>query len=199
MWVVNVGLSEAKESVHLEFYPEIQAIDQKLLDDMEVVREICSLGLSIRTDTAINLRQPLAKAVTNLENTDLVEIIKKELNVKSIEIQKELPDSSNLISKAQGEWFVALDIEISPELREEGMVNEITRVLQNARKTNGFKMGELVKMQYYTDNQDLQTIFENNKEIIAQTVSSSELNFVNGLVGEELKIKGGKVVLVIRI
>ena len=52
-------------------------------------------------------------------------------------------------------------------------------------------------MQYYTDNQDLQTIFENNKEVITQTVSAGELNFVEGLVGEELKIKGGKVVLVI--
>lgn len=195
--VVNVGLSEAKESIHLEFYPEIKAIDLKLLVDMDVVREICSLGLSIRTDTAINLRQPLAKAITNLENLDLVEIIKKELNVKTIEVQKALLDQSNLVSKTQGGWFVALDTELSPELKEEGMVNEITRVLQNARKTNGFKMGELVKMQYFTDNQDLQTILEKNNEVISQTVSASELNFVDGLTGEELKIKGGKVVLVI--
>jgi len=191
--VVNADLEEAKESIHLEFYPKTEQIDQKLLDDMEVVREICSLGLSIRTDTTINLRQPLSKAVTNLNNPDLIEIIMKELNVKNIEFNQTAPDQPNLILKTQGDWFVALDTTLTEELKEEGMVNEITRVLQNTRKTNGFKMGELVKIQYFTENTDLKNIFDRNLELILKVVSASQIEFVANLQSEELKIKGGKI------
>src|SRR3990167_3019293 len=37
------GASGEKESVHLESWPEVGVVDEKLLEDMKVVREVVSL------------------------------------------------------------------------------------------------------------------------------------------------------------
>lgn len=86
-------LKDAKESVHLEDYPkpDESLIDLKLIDDMEVMLEVVSLGRSLRKDSKIKVRQPL-KGILVLprnnnekllleENTD---VIKEELNVKEV-------------------------------------------------------------------------------------------------------------------
>ena len=56
----GVGRGE-KESVHLEEWPSLQwnLLDKKLLEEMEEVRKIVSLGLEARAKAGIKVRQPL--------------------------------------------------------------------------------------------------------------------------------------------
>ena len=77
----------AKESVHLEDYSEGESelLNDTLLSDMKKVREICSLGLTIRDTRRIKVRQPLAKAFVSISDPAMQEIIQGELNVKEIE------------------------------------------------------------------------------------------------------------------
>jgi isoleucyl-tRNA synthetase len=51
------------ESIHLEHLPVYsdKYIDKKLLDEIEIVRRIISLGLFIRSKNKIAVKQPLAK------------------------------------------------------------------------------------------------------------------------------------------
>ncbi|MCA9599813.1 MAG: isoleucine--tRNA ligase [Myxococcales bacterium] len=62
--VVGPKLASAKESVHLESYPEADAavIDEALSREMAAVREVVSLGLSVRTANKLKVRQPLSRA-----------------------------------------------------------------------------------------------------------------------------------------
>jgi len=87
-------LPGAPESVHLAGYPEAHAdrIDEKLLDDMGLVREAVTLGLSARRAENVKVRQPLALCELVAANASDVEalrthlpIVMEELNIKAIE------------------------------------------------------------------------------------------------------------------
>ncbi len=85
------------ESVHLCDFPtaDPSAIDAHLSTQMNLVREIASLGLSARMGAKLKVRQPLAKVEVILADAgqqawleDHAAIICKELNVKRLEFSK---------------------------------------------------------------------------------------------------------------
>jgi len=118
-----------QESVHLQDWPkyEEKLIDNNLEEKMVLLREIVEKGHSQRKEAGIKLRQPLAKfEIRNSKfeiNDDLLKLIKDELNVKEVEVKI-----------GDGEIRVELDINITPELKEEGEAREIIRKIQEARK-----------------------------------------------------------------
>lgn len=79
-----------RESVHLEYFPEFArtAVSQTLQADMKRAREIITLGLALRGQKKIRVRQPLA-SITIGESIDAYfqEIIREELNVKEVKIE----------------------------------------------------------------------------------------------------------------
>ena len=91
--VVRAGLSSARESVHLENYPVPQrdSIDEALALEMAAVREVVSLGLSVRTANKLKVRQPLSRADVVFNDRDALarlqahrELIAEELNVHEV-------------------------------------------------------------------------------------------------------------------
>jgi isoleucyl-tRNA synthetase len=91
--VVRAGAPGARESVHLEDWPEArtEAIDEALSRKMQVVRELVSIGLRARTDAKIKVRQPLRTATLLLNDerdadlvTSAVDAIREELNVLEV-------------------------------------------------------------------------------------------------------------------
>jgi isoleucyl-tRNA synthetase len=87
----------APESVHHCAWPEADeaagagAIDQTLLDQMALARQIASLGLGARGSANIKVRQPLARALAHVGqgrkadlSPELAAIVVDELNVKSL-------------------------------------------------------------------------------------------------------------------
>ncbi len=91
----------APESVHHCAWPEADeaTIDQSLLDQMDLARRIASLGLGARGNANIKVRQPLARALVHVGQSDsvfqrelsaeLTAIVVDELNVKSLEFVAE--------------------------------------------------------------------------------------------------------------
>jgi isoleucyl-tRNA synthetase len=91
--VVRPTMPGAKTSVHLTDFPEVVAsfVDEGLAEEMRAVREIVSLGLSVRTAQKLRVRQPLARADVVLNDGSLVErlegykeLIREELNVHKL-------------------------------------------------------------------------------------------------------------------
>jgi isoleucyl-tRNA synthetase len=87
--------ARAAESVHLCNYPtgDVSAVDESLSSQMNLVREIASLGRSARNEANLKVRQPLAKVEVVLADTthqrwleEHVALIADELNVKVVEI-----------------------------------------------------------------------------------------------------------------
>ena len=88
---------------------------------------------------------------------------------------------------------VVLDIELTPELIEEGFVRELISKIQNLRKDSGFEVQNHIEM-YYSDNEKLAEIIERNKEQIADETLADLVTAGEGeneldINGEKLKVK----------
>ncbi len=77
--VKRPGGAAVRESVHMEDYPEADTsrIDRSLSEEMATVRDIVSLGLRVRTNHKLKVRQPLARAEIILSHPDVEERIAK--------------------------------------------------------------------------------------------------------------------------
>lgn len=123
-------------SVHLAAWPKLEARDSdgKVIFDMSIARMIVSLGLEKRNKENIKVRQPLQMASTRIRDMKkylpeaYFEIIKDELNVKEFNIEY----VEDLVMTE-----VYLDTNITQELREEGIVRDMIRVIQDERKKVG--------------------------------------------------------------
>jgi len=91
---VAVQGSEVPESVHLCDYPvaDTQVVDVALSEQMNLVREITSLGRQARSGAELKVRQPLAKVEVILADSthqawleSHAGLIAEELNVKAVE------------------------------------------------------------------------------------------------------------------
>ena len=96
--LVRTQLTDSPQSVHLCDWPnaEEQLIDNELLEQMSLVRQIVALGRSARAAEKIKVRQPLAEVELILADSekarilsDYIELIKQELNVKNVEFVTE--------------------------------------------------------------------------------------------------------------
>ncbi|MCM3626428.1 isoleucine--tRNA ligase [Paenibacillus glycanilyticus] len=86
----NLG---GESSVHLANYPvaDEAAIDETLERDMDSAKQIVELARNVRNETGIKTRQPLSELIVSLDRdfavTEYEDIIKDEINVKSIVVQ----------------------------------------------------------------------------------------------------------------
>jgi isoleucyl-tRNA synthetase len=90
---VSAGVARAAESVHLDRFPvcEEPVIDQRLVEETRAVRDIVSLGLSVRTANKLKVRQPLERADVVFNDGALMQrldaykaLIQEELNVHEV-------------------------------------------------------------------------------------------------------------------
>ncbi len=164
-------------SVHLEMWPIAEKVDTDLLTSMKVVRELASKGLEARMITKINVRQPLktlrVKSAEQL-SAQLIELIKDEVNVKEVTFGTPI------------ETDVQLDVVITPDLKEEGMVRELIRAIQDLRKEKGLSVNDVVALAVETDGVGRKFIEDNEKQLKA-TCTISDIKFGN-VMGEAITI-----------
>ena len=147
------------ESIHLKDWPESDSANQLVLDEMATVRSYVNEGLALRAKAGLKVRQPLL-SITVPSCSDVVdqdEILEEELNVKEVIL---------------GGNSVAIDENITPELKREGQMREIIRFVQSARKKAGLQVDDRIILSLKTDDKALQkAIDENQKTIYAETLT----------------------------
>ncbi|MGI6423057.1 MAG: isoleucine--tRNA ligase [Candidatus Dojkabacteria bacterium] len=182
---VYATLEADLESVHLEDFPSVDesVLDSKVVEDMKVVREICSIGLNIRDEQKLKVRQPLTKAYVPVKDEILLDIVKGELNVKEAIYANEEVEGSGYVSARVGDVFTTLDTNITEELKEEGLLNEITRGLQVARKEAGCRAGEFVSLKYVVEDNELADMLEKNVKYLEKVGFFSTFERVESIEG----------------
>lgn len=170
MLVASVD-KKALESVHLTDYPEVGEINQELLNTMANVRQVVSNGQALRVAEGLKLRQPLSEVQIKGAKFDneMTAVISEELNVLKVTYTDKLEKSWP--KQLDKDIEVALDKNISSELKKEGLYNELVRMLQNARKNAGLKMGELVTVKFYSTDEDVDKLFKETSERLKSDVS----------------------------
>lgn len=170
------------ESVHLLDWPKVGHVNELVVKDMETVREYVNQALSLRAKEKIKIRQPLASVtVPSLgEFVNFEDILTEELNVKKV---------------VQGDEL-ALDFTITPELHREGLMREVIRHVQAARKAAGLNVDDRIELQLATKSAQLsEAIDEHSKTIAEETLAKRITEVQDGYVttvsveGEELHIR----------
>ncbi len=167
---------EDEESVHLTKWPEISQKSkveiEKLLEEMQVVRDLCTVGNALRKKSNIPLRQPLAFFFVTEDLTDeFKEIIKDELNVKAVE---------------KG-TVIIFDERITPELKAEGDYREFVRGVQELRKKAGLTPSDRVTVTLSANAEPLvrQFMEDFKKTVLADKVVFTENDGEKVKTGED--------------
>jgi isoleucyl-tRNA synthetase len=154
-----------KESVHLQDWPEAdeKAIDEKLLADMLRARQIVEMGLAARDEAKVKVRQPLQYLRYEAKELgeELEQIVAEELNVKEVKWTEQIQHKPDRMLKEDGELRVALNLEMTEELKLEGLLRETTRGINNLRKKQGLTINDKVSLTYKTDGAELKKLFAN--------------------------------------
>ncbi len=147
------------ESVHLCDYPEIdkELIDKTLEKDMEKIRVITSLALAERSCAGIKVRQPLnelrIKDYELKDKEELLQLIKDEVNVKQAVFDNKL------------EKEVEIDTEITPELREEGIIRNCFRQIQIIRQKSKLFPFDKIIICFQGESSIIELLKKNEKQI----------------------------------
>ncbi len=122
-------------SVHLAPWPDFKFGGPEVISYMRKVREVASLALEARSRAGIKVRQPLSKlSVKDLNIPQVfIELIQDEVNVKEV------------VANPHLETEVLLDTNLTPELLEEGRVRDAIRAVQEWRKEQNLKPGEVAQ------------------------------------------------------
>jgi isoleucyl-tRNA synthetase len=160
------------ESVHLRDWPKASHANELALDRMAYVREVINEGLSQRAAAKIKIRQPLSKVTVEGADTVLAEdaaelsqIILEELNVKE------------WVATGAGDKKVTMDLKLTPALKREGMMREVVRNVQNARKQADLNVDDRIKLSFSTTNENLRKAVDEHLKVIAEETLAESIEF----------------------
>ena len=187
------NLTGDNESIHLKDWLPAGEIDNSMLRDMNALRTAVNDGLSKRASEVIKVRQPLASVkLINTISQDtsaevaqfLIDIAKDELNVKSVEI---VTDSESQSAQPS----VVYDLTITPELKREGLMREIVRHVQSARKQAGLQIDDRIVLSISSDDSEISQAVNAFADVIKSETLAVELNSViNESEKYDAKIEG---------
>ena len=172
------NLTGDNESIHLKDWLPAGEIDNSMLRDMNALRTAVNDGLSKRASEGIKVRQPLASVkLINTISQDtsaevaqfLIDITKDELNVKSVEI---VTDSESESAQPS----VVYDLTITPELKREGLMREIVRHVQSARKQAGLQIDDRIVLSISSDDSEISQAVDAFADVIKAETLAVELN-----------------------
>jgi len=173
-------------SIHLSDFPETSEFDPQILEETQKVREAIAFALKLRNEQNIKVKQPLAALYLQKSFEKYSEynpIILEELNIKKI------------VYRGEGELNApaALELEMTPELFDEGIYREILRHCQVLRKKAGFAVTDRVVLAFETKSEKIRSVIDSYAGDIARETLSEIGEIENPAMKKEIELAAGKV------
>ncbi|MGC8981754.1 MAG: class I tRNA ligase family protein [Minisyncoccia bacterium] len=165
-------------SVHLERFEKQKDLTKKekeILENMRLAREIASILLMLRKTNGIKVRQPLKDAYIGRKlDPEYLELVKEEANVKDIFIG-EPKNKEDYFENRKG-IYVWLNKNITPELKEEGIINDFIRYIQDLRQDLDLipQKKAIVSVEA---NKNLEEILRKDKKTIIKNTNLIDISF----------------------
>ena len=194
------NLTGDNESIHLKDWLTAGAVNDQVLADMSRTRELINNGLSLRMkqdehQVSIKVRQPLqCAAYAGVKLTDYYEqIMAEELNVKEIRwiesLDEHLADYDVTEGVIKPESWVEISKHLTPELKREGLIREVIRHVQSARKKAGLQVDDRIELAIFSADTEITQAINTFAEVITTETLAVKLDStVNDVEKYDVKI-----------
>jgi len=151
------------------------------MNDMDTVREYVNQGLSLRAKAGLKVRQPLASvSVPALWKHFYCEpILRDELNVKEVKVSAE----------------VAIDEKLTPELKREGLMREVIRHVQSARKAAGLNVDDRIALSLSSEDDELVNAINEHEQTIMDETLATQMVEHDLSFAQSVKVEGSDLVI----
>jgi isoleucyl-tRNA synthetase len=163
--------------VHLLDWPKVGHLDDLLLEEMAEVRRYVNEALAVRAKEGVKVRQPLQSVTIPHAGkiVDFTDILTEELNVKEVFVVQDAE--------------LSLDLKISPQLHREGLMREVIRQVQNARKQAGLNVDDRIVLTLQTGSTELADAVTEHTDTILQEVLATQLRIDSGDVPADSAVR----------
>ncbi len=190
----------SRESVHLEDWPAAGQVNGIAMKNMATVRQAITVGLSLRAENSIKVRQPLIAVTLSGEGLEFLEQSAPEAEVYASILLEELNVKRLVLKPGDKKLAVDLDTNLSDELKKEGQARELIRFIQNARKKAGLNVDDRIVLSVTSENQQIVKMIDVHKStILAETLGVELSQNEEKLDYEEIvKLDGAEVTIQLR-
>jgi isoleucyl-tRNA synthetase len=192
--VAAAGWADLPESLQAQIREEVNVLE---LDSLAATQELVDVTIKANfktlgarfgkqtPDVANAIAQSDARDIVNQLKTGSakVKVGKKTESITSQDvIITEVPRAGWTVASESGE-SLALDLALSPELVAQGIARDITRLIQDGRKSSGFEISDRIAVTWSATNPETQSALEIHGQAIATEVLAT--SWVSGLVHVE--------------
>ena len=188
------NLTSDNESIHLKDWLTAGAVNDQALADMSRTRELINNGLSLRMkqdehQVSIKVRQPLQSAAyAGAKLAEYYEqIMAEELNVKEIRwiesLDEHLADYDVTEGMIKPESWVEISKHLTPELKREGLMREVVRHVQSARKKAGLQVDDRIELGIISSDTEIAQAVD----VFADTIKAETLAVKLGSATDDME------------
>ncbi|WP_461109155.1 isoleucine--tRNA ligase [Spirosoma koreense] len=135
--------------------------------------------------------------LSTLEQTGILRLAPYDLQLSDVEILTE--DIPGWLVASESGLTVALDVNVTDELRREGIARDFVNRIQNLRKDQDFAVTDKITIALERNDELLAAAVEANQEYIRQEVQAVSLDLVNDLNGSATEIAMDEFLLRVKI
>lgn len=122
--------------------------------------------------------------ISNLEKNGSIALKTNNYEILLSDVEIIADDIPGWLVNVMGSLTVALDVNISEELRQEGISREFINRIQNLRKEKGFEVTDRIKLSVL-ENEFIKESINNNLDYICAEILANTLVFVSSLTIKE--------------
>lgn len=133
-------------SVHLQDFPDTSFLNEEkdLMEKMDLIRDVCTTALALRDNKNLRVRLPLNKlkiiGKKPSQILDFIDIIKDEINVKTIEVEENIGDLAELKLQINFKKIGAKFGSKVKEITDSARKNEWKKISKNEIEIAGVKL-----------------------------------------------------------
>ena len=205
------NLTGDNESIHLKDWLPAGEEDPVVVEKMEMTRRVISMGIMQRMQEdeygKIKIRQPLPYVELSSSiklDKEYEDMIKEELNVKEIKpiegkIENPVENGYHIILTTEWNVMMRLNKTITPDLKREGLMREIIRHVQSARKKAGLQVDDRIELGITSSDTEITQAVD----MFADTIKSETLavklgSAADDMFKQEVKVDGKDAVIFLK-